>query len=219
MTSAPPHPRGSTRHRRRPDRRGLGSPAPAGIDPPPGHLGGGPPRLPRTRGDRPQSCRVSVGRRLAPPHPRGSTPTKQLLGRNLGGSPAPAGIDPSRYRRARRQFRLPRTRGDRPRMIQAKQEADLAPPHPRGSTPWQDRGGFGCEGSPAPAGIDPTVYYSFANSARLPRTRGDRPRPPRLHPSRDAAPPHPRGSTPLFALPVLHNVGSPAPAGIDPAPH
>ncbi len=51
-TTAPPHTRGSTRPRDRPLRRGMGSPAHAGIDLTADADGGHRPWLPRTRGDR-----------------------------------------------------------------------------------------------------------------------------------------------------------------------
>ncbi len=48
-----------------------GSPAPAGIDPPPKAEATVEKRLPRTRGDRPVAVAGAKDRRKAPPHPRG----------------------------------------------------------------------------------------------------------------------------------------------------
>ncbi len=111
---APPHPRGSTRHRPAARCVGQGSPAPAGIDPmqvthvnPNG-------RLPRTRGDRPPDGTAVSIYRAAPPHPRGSTPPMNRALGDVLGSPAPAGIDPSRVSSLSRSSGLPHTRGDRP---------------------------------------------------------------------------------------------------------
>ena len=152
---APPHPRGSTL----PGRTVLlcdgGSPAPAGIDPRCNTAGGRTGWLPRTRGDRPLSSLIRLFIALAPPHPRGSTQLRACGVDGAGGSPAPAGIDPAPPRSRHRSRRLPRTRGDRPRIGMPSRSARMAPPHPRGSTllegPRRTRDG----GSPAPAGIDP----------------------------------------------------------------
>ena len=72
----------------------------------------------------------------------------------------------------------------------------MAPPHPRGSTQRRLDPDPGVDGSPAPAGIDPTKATEPVDFHRLPRTRGDRP----VATSGDPAPVN----------------GSPAPAGIDP---
>ncbi len=93
--AAPPHARGSTLGRvQRGDRR-HGSPARAGIDPCRSMFSTSIARLPRTRGDRPQSAAGSIARAMAPPHARGST--LHLAGVDLGGvgSPARAGIAPA----------------------------------------------------------------------------------------------------------------------------
>ena len=111
-----------------------GSPAHAGID----LHGHDPhlcrPRLPRTRGDRPPLWINAAPRPRAPPHTRGSTPHPIRRAAASAGSPAHAGIDlPSADRRDGTQ-RLPRTRGDRPYIIDNRLCCARAPPHTRGST-------------------------------------------------------------------------------------
>ena len=48
-------------------------------------------------------------------------------------------------------------------------------------------------GSPAPAGIDPTLSATTSAATGLPRTRGDRPVLARVLAGAVQAPPHPRG--------------------------
>ena len=193
---APPHPRGSTRYCAAVPPLRAGSPAPAGIDPSklsPASIGSG---LPRTRGDRP-TCLKGLKRNVkAPPHPRGSTycDTDSILCE--GGSPAPAGIDPSQYSKRPMWIWLPRTRGDRPTIGPGGDGTPAAPPHPRGSTRWSQDNRHDWRGSPAPAGIDPTAPALQKIKSRLPRTRGDRPATYGAQANVSLAPPHPRGSTP-----------------------
>ncbi len=215
---APPHPRGSTPSRGRNGIIARGSPAPAGIDPD-FHFGRPPAaRLPRTRGDRPDIRAALPISAVAPPHPRGSTPAASHLGLPRRGSPAPAGIDPDAAVKARFQVWLPRTRGDRPNGSYVSIVGVSAPPHPRGSTPMSGSVNPLVQGSPAPAGIDPSDAHGHAVSLGLPRTRGDRPD-PRYRPApAPGAPPHPRGSTLDLSAASCHRAGSPAPAGIDPIP-
>ena len=99
----------------------------------------GHPRLPRTRGDRPDRSGLSRPLDAAPPHPRGSTVTLGDSRITSIGSPAPAGIDPTRSRRGCPLARLPRTRGDRPSYTTGVINAIKAPPHPRESppAPWR----------------------------------------------------------------------------------
>ncbi len=213
---APPHPRGSTPDAPPSLNLDGGSPAPAGIDPmrviPAPSISG----LPRTRGDRPALDLDDHRQPEAPPHPRGSTPIEVRRGAGARGSPAPAGIDPPSGQPADRLARLPRTRGDRPPEDQQSAEVATAPPHPRGSTLFDIDDRRGIVGSPAPAGIDPTLQRSCRPMLRLPRTRGDRPSSSTLSRTNCQAPPHPRGSTLRVKCSKQQRSGSPAPAGIDP---
>ncbi len=215
---APPHPRGSTQTDRDHANTHAGSPAPAGIDPEPRLPDAAAPRLPRTRGDRPRTPSVAVAGSPAPPHPRGSTPAVCLPRSDGPGSPAPAGIDPTTAPCGSPTSWLPRTRGDRPSCVMRAARSAVAPPHPRGSTLRASAKEMKVEGSPAPAGIDPFQTVRKKASNRLPRTRGDRPCCSTTHDSRPEAPPHPRGSTLSASFAACPNLGSPAPAGIDPRP-
>ncbi len=172
---APPHTRGSTPRGGAMTRAPLGSPAHAGID-----RGCGPSpwrrsRLPRTRGDRPARSPITSMTTWAPPHTRGST-RRDAHGQGIGrGSPAHAGIDPAPRRTAPKGAWLPRTRGDRPRVIPARGGTGGAPPHTRGSTRGDALGAPADPGSPAHAGIDPSRSPPARGACGLPRTRGDRP--------------------------------------------
>jgi len=214
---APPHTRGSTRLLLRRHPHHNGSPAHAGIDPRrrPSRYPRG--RLPRTRGDRP-TCQWSRGISIrAPPHTRGSTHPVSHPYLCLFGSPAHAGIDPPRPHQQPPTLRLPRTRGDRPRLVSACRGLVMAPPHTRGSTRAADRHLDAVAGSPAHAGIDPRRIRTRHRLTRLPRTRGDRPSLPNPPKNGIGAPPHTRGSTSHCALAHTRIYGSPAHAGIDPA--
>ena len=72
-------------------------------------------------------------------------------------------------------------------------------------------------GSPAHAGIDPSVVVNQGDTTGLPRPRGDRPPTARPTSTPRRAPPPTRGSTHRAPGPRVHPRGSPAHAGIDPA--
>ena len=117
-------------------------------------------RLPRPRGDAPLSEAVQVGRSKAPPPTRGCTPGLCDGARRLKGSPAHAGMHPSRREHLRPSARLPRPRGDAPFHIEQPDGAVVAPPPTRGCTP--DLGGRreGVAGSPAHAGMHPVGIFA-----------------------------------------------------------
>ncbi len=115
-----------------------------------------------------------------------------------------------------RQGGLPRTRGDRPSVIETCSALMSAPPHTRGSTRAVTEDEVRQAGSPAHAGIDRGVVPHAERGAGLPRTRGDRPFQTFCGDLTDAAPPHTRGSTLRNQLNEISDVGSPAHAGIDP---
>ncbi len=194
--ASPPHPRGSTPANTSGKSAFSVSPAPAGIDLSTWRKALRPPRLPRTRGDRPVLVSVFGGIGASPPHPRGSTSAAPSGAKRPPVSPAPAGIDP-------------------PVSSRTAPESS-SPPHPRGSTLGQVRIDLPAHVSPAPAGIDLTLSADALAQARLPRTRGDRPGRPARRAWQLRSPPHPRGST-LAGAAVDQLLGvSPAPAGIDP---
>ena len=155
LAAAPPHTRGWTRWRGLHHGLRGGSPAHAGMDP--GARGFAPsrPGLPRTRGDGPVSASTLDETKGAPPHTRGWTVGPLLGDRHRTGSPAHAGMDPSRSRCAGRTSRLPRTRGDGPGSGYAAAYEGEAPPHTRGWTRPRRHGSRLGSGSPAHAGMDP----------------------------------------------------------------
>ncbi len=171
----PPHPRGSTHHRRPAVACPGPSPAPAGIHPPrqPSHRPA--PSLPRTRGDPPRAAFDEGLAPIPPPHPRGSTRLHRRAPRSSRPSPAPAGIHPSYSGQRSSSGPLPRTRGDPPHARNAAVAVRSPPPHPRGSTLFARVYPADPPPSPAPAGIHPTRRVRGRCSRALPRTRGDPP--------------------------------------------
>ena len=175
ILEATPHARGSTPDRETEGGQVVGYPACAGIDPAPLQPDSDRKRLPRMRGDRPGNVQVSVVRRGATPHARGSTFVGFIDQALSQGYPACAGIDPTKPSRSNVTWRLPRMRGDRPHSSRTGTTSLLATPHARGSTLLRHRGGIVLLGYPACAGIDPTHRRRSAASIWLPRMRGDRP--------------------------------------------
>ncbi len=112
--TAPPRTRGSARRRPRRDARAGGSPAHAGIGRARRKKRPVSRRLPRARGDRPAPVWRALAWFTAPPRTRGSAIVGiQQTGKSTG-SPAHAGIGPSRESSFQRSPGLPRARGDRP---------------------------------------------------------------------------------------------------------
>ncbi len=177
-------------------RFGTGSPACAGIDLYESTYTAPVDRLPRVRGDRPNTYRTPVDCMWAPPRARGSTsnPTVELPFEF--GSPACAGIDPRPRSFLSSPPRLPRVRGDRPRVHRIPARF--------------------CPGSPACAGIDPCSTSARFAGTRLPRVRGDRPSLSKGISDPSTAPPRARGSTRMRGKECARQKGSPACAGIDP---
>ena len=195
LARATPHARGSTHavsalavHRE-------GYPACAGIDP--RHIFSTPsfPWLPRMRGDRPGISAQCQAHGEATPHARGSTCYMSWRVCSNGGYPACAGIDRSRIRDSISAPRLPRMRGDRPRLAKEAEVAQRATPHARGST-WQNSCAIENRlGYPACAGIDLDSAVRMSRRHRLPRMRGDRPETGEHGERHGPATPHARGST------------------------
>ena len=177
ILQAPPHPRGWTLRHGGCAKGAGGSPAPAGMDLRTGRTESSLSGLPRTRGDGPAVTGALSAAGLAPPHPRGWTPTGGASIWQTSGSPAPAGMDPEGVSEALGRQRLPRTRGDGPPAMLAAAPAAGAPPHPRGWTSAPSGCDWRSDGSPAPAGMDPKPWRHSHRIVRLPRTRGDGPHP------------------------------------------
>ena len=131
---ATPHARGSTRVHAQVNDTLLGYPACAGIDLRQTHPGLVSARLPRMRGDRPIAYRVRMTGREATPHARGSTSALDNEICHRKGYPACAGIDQMMIPAGTIVGRLPRMRGDRPKVMISTSPKFLATPHARGST-------------------------------------------------------------------------------------
>ena len=213
---ASPHTRGWTHRRHLDDRGRVGFPAHAGMDlrlwrvVDPGR------RLPRTRGDGPRPERPADAGGMASPHTRGWT---RPLGRFVSdhqGFPAHAGMDPGAAWTTDAGCGLPRTRGDGPRRGASARGAGRASPHTRGWTLKPGRRAERAPGFPAHAGMDPDHARPTVDRRRLPRTRGDGPRPKNRPQSPPPASPHTRGWTRRDAVRALRVAGFPAHAGMDP---
>ena len=213
---APPHTRGWTLGGWPSGGFYIGSPAHAGMDPPPGKRWATTRRLPRTRGDGPRASRPCWTRSMAPPHTRGWTYSPPTSSSGPTGSPAHAGMDPSRMTGHWLSIRLPRTRGDGPAQFQREENRATAPPHTRGWTPGIVLTRLHARGSPAHAGMDPDTGRCYQDNGRLPRTRGDGPLPADSRDVEPQAPPHTRGWTPGRESRNAERRGSPAHAGMDP---
>ena len=118
--------------------------------------------------------------------------------------------------------RLPRTRGDRPRMYRARWLARSSSPHTRGSSLFAMVAPALASVFPAHAGIVPRSSSTRAGSSCLPRTRGDRPLPSFSASVPSMSSPHTRGSSRrqggcsrgLFVFPAHAGIvpGSPPPS-------
>ncbi len=217
-TQAAPHARGST-HRDGAGRdRERGCPACAGIDPSSARGSRQARRLPRMRGDRPIAGSVAIVLTPAAPHARGSTFSGESSLHRRVGCPACAGIDPKSSERSPTGSRLPRMRGDRPRLGRGRAGRGWAAPHARGSTPDRVIHQPIVAGCPACAGIDPYRNLPAAAPQGLPRMRGDRPDARSADGSTERAAPHARGSTQGRSQDRARRAGCPACAGIDPCP-
>ena len=152
--------------------------------------------LPRTRGDGPPMSVSLYFHVAASPHTRGWTL--------------------SRTRPNRSRLGLPRTRGDGPLIVAFWNASAQASPHTRG---WTLRNPIEREialGFPAHAGMDRSRLWAVAINSRLPRTRGDGPRPAQIIPVVGRASPHTRGWTRHRPESRGSGPGFPAHAGMDP---
>ena len=210
---APPTRGWSTDGRRR-ARSHAGCPAHAGMVPKNTQLHTGPERLPRPRGDGPARSASWGSRSGVAPPTRGWSRLVGPVFPGDAGCPAHAGMVPAPGRSAGAAPRLPRPRGDGPRLaIVSDIQAAVAPPT-RG---WSVKSGQvkalvgGCS---AHAGMVPRTYVPRVALLGLPRPRGDGPartRPP-AQPSWVAPP------TRGWSLPAMEHgagpQGCPAHAGM-----
>jgi hypothetical protein len=143
------------------------------------------------------------------------TPRRSAREPRNKGSPAHAGMDPLPFVSGCLMHWLPRTRGDGPQLYLAILALIPAPPHTRGWTPRMPEYSAARSGSPAHAGMDPSVPTGTVTSGGLPRTRGDGPYGTNCDNDETQAPPHTRGWTRHPIIPAHHGPGSPAHAGMD----
>ena len=190
-----PHARGSTSPEPSPGRPPTVYPACAGIDLKSCRTIPAASRLPRMRGDRPVLFAHQAHIVQFTPHARGSTLFTLVEKVEFIVYPACAGIDLLASGGSRRGYRLPRMRGDRPRMVVTLTDEQRFTPHARGST-FAIRVVCEYEGVyPACAGIDLFSAVKNASTVGLPRMRGDRPQPPPTACNLRSFTPHARGST------------------------
>ena len=170
---ASPHTRGWTHLRPQGNRRALGFPAHAGMDPWRAPRAWRRTRLPRTRGDGPSVMRLSSSSGRASPHTRGWTLTALIDLERAKGFPAHAGMDPFEPASGFSVAGLPRTRGDGPWDFSRCLRSYVASPHTRGWTRIEKRAVRPADGFPAPRGDGP---YGFvrrrATGLASPHTRG-----------------------------------------------
>jgi len=111
------------------------------------------------------------------------------------GSPAHAGMHPARASSAALPRWLPRPRGDAPSCSAAAWSVRTAPPPTRGCTLYVLQFALNVNGSPAHAGMHPSLVSSRQPYAGLPRPRGDAPVCTIFKMCCDMAPPPTRGCT------------------------
>ena len=91
-------------------------------------------RIPRTRGDGPDSDGAARDDVVDSPHARGWTLAISRRRSWSRGFPARAGMDPDRRARRVAQHGIPRTRGDGPSTLSPASSPDRDSPHARGWT-------------------------------------------------------------------------------------
>ena len=172
---APPRERGLAPDSLREGPELHGSPARAGIGPSQRSPRSRSRGLPRASGDRPCPSSQLPVLSLAPPRERGLAHDADRGRGRADGSPARAGIGPSRAARRAVRPRLPRVSGDWPVCGPRELPRRGAPPRERGLALDPLCGHARDRGSPARAGIGPPTGSAGPCPRRLPRASGDRP--------------------------------------------
>ena len=170
-----PHARGWTPRRRQAGRHGRGFPARAGMDPRAESRPSATARIPRTRGDGPESAHGIDDDEQDSPHARGWTPDRRQADIDAEGFPARAGMDRRPGASSSRSWRIPRTRGDGPDARGRMSARRTDSPHARGWTRARGRSRRRADGFPARAGMDPRSGGMSPRRLGIPRTRGDEP--------------------------------------------
>ncbi len=209
--------RGWTRDRLQGRRALVGCPARAGMDPRSDPCASVCSRLPRSRGDGPDSIRNVMTKVSVAPLARGWTRGRQARRPRDLGCPARAGMDPSPRSRRRIRLWLPRSRGDGPSRSESFISASLVAPLARGWTRQFRRVRSPHLGCPARAGMDPGLIQPSRNSSRLPRSRGDGPNVRPFVVREDRVAPLARGWTQRMSTRLEFGDGCPARAGMDPS--
>ena len=154
-SGVPPRTRGCALYKRDHAEKLLGSPAHAGMRPPPSPRAPRRTRFPRARGDAPRGRRSRFAIRSVPPRTRGCA-QRGLLGAGAKpGSPAHAGMRPAKADTLSRSGRFPRARGDAPRLRCQAISFTPVPPRTRGCARYRREPGRHTDGSPAHAGMRP----------------------------------------------------------------
>ena len=125
-------------------------------------------------------------------------------------------MDPAQLPKLHVFPRLPRTRGDGPRVRHRKAHQPGASPHTRGWTVLARQRPAAEQGFPAHAGMDPARPWARRGTRGLPRTRGDGPRSWCSSRRLREASPHTRGWTRRRQEQHPRRHGFPAHAGMDP---
>ena len=196
MDTAPPRERGLAQGAAGARGGTGGSPARAGIGPRGPSGGRRRTWLPRASGDRPCWGKPPAVVSRAPPRERGSAAGEAAEGPHRLGSPARAGIGPSRAPQRSPRTRLPRASGDRPTVCLGTSEETEAPPRERG--------------------LALGLVLALNRPPGLPRASGDRPCKDCGRCKCNQAPPRERGLAPARARLGRRRAGSPARAGIGP---
>ena len=153
----------------------------------------------------------------ASPRSRGWTPESPPRCDDPDGFPALAGMDPPPAPSRTTSWRLPRARGDGPRLNSEAVATIMASPRSRGWTLHLQSAALDLRGFPALAGMDPVSTGGAPAGARLPRARGDGPNQARWRHYWIVASPRSRGWTRDTHYSGCLGVGFPALAGMDPA--
>ena len=212
---ASPRSRGWTRDRRAPSPSSGGFPALAGMDLSPPRRPFAPTRLPRARGDGPETARATFLAYAASPRSRGWTLRPGGAGSARRGFPALAGMDLALLTPPTCFAGLPRARGDGPSTVRFTAITVRASPRSRGWTRHHRLDGLDRHGFPALAGMDPIRSQDLSGGRGLPRARGDGPRDPHYRVTFRRASPRSRGWTPEVLPRPDDSDGFPALAGMD----
>ena len=155
------------------DRGAAGSPAHAGMAPASVVLPTAVRGFPRPRGDGPAQRVARRQRWRVPPPTRGWPGVQGRQAAQAWGSPAHAGMAPTASPSPPMPCGFPRPRGDGPRHDYFTSALPWVPPPTRGWPLCAGRGGRASDGSPAHAGMAPTIGSAGVPRDGFPRPLGD----------------------------------------------